>query len=182
MEQMNITKVEKLEEYYMNKLVDIVGGMNKSYVVWQEVLDNNVTLKKDTLINVWKGGWEAEMAKVTHAGYQAILSSPWYLNYIHYGVDWVPFYEAEPTNFTGTDLQKKLVIGGSACMWSEFVDGSEIIPRLWPRASAVAERLWSSRDTRDVESARTRIRHQQCLMQRRGIRVEPINGPGLLSM
>jgi len=179
MDQMNITKIEKLEEYYMNRLVEIVGQMNKSYIVWQEVLDNNVTLKKDTLINVWKSPvWQDEMAKVTNAGYQAILSSPWYLNYIHYGIDWQAFYEAEPTKFNGTDLQKKLVVGGSACMWSEFVDGSEIMPRLWPRASAVAERLWSSKDTTDLDSARTRIKHHQCVMQRRGIRVEPINGPG----
>ena len=74
-------------------------------------------------------------------------------------------------------MQKKLVIGGSACMWTEFVDGSEVIPRLWPRAAAVAERLWSSKDTRDVPSATHRISRQQCLMQGRGLRVEPINGP-----
>ena len=59
-------------------------------MVWQEILDNGVKVKKDTVVEVWKGnGWQNEMASITKAGYNVILSAPWYLDLISYGPDWI---------------------------------------------------------------------------------------------
>ena len=70
---------------------------------------------------------------------RAILAAPWYLNYISYGVDWDQFYKVEPTDFGATEAEKSRVIGGSLAMWGEYVDGTNILPRTWPRASAVGK-------------------------------------------
>ena len=37
-------------------------------------------------------------------------------------------------------------MGGEACLWSEYADASNYVSRLFPRASAVSERLWSAAD------------------------------------
>ena len=46
------------------------------------------------------------------SGHQAILSAPWYLNYIKYGSDWVKFYKVDPSSFGGNATQQEYLLGG----------------------------------------------------------------------
>ncbi|XP_075037874.1 beta-hexosaminidase subunit beta isoform X2 [Mixophyes fleayi] len=169
------TDYRKLESYYVQKILGVVSELKKGYMVWQEVFDNHDQLKADTVVEVWKErNYQEDMAAVTAAGFQTLLSAPWYLNRISYGQDWIQVYRVEPTNFTGTEQQKQLVIGGEACLWGEFVDATNLTPRLWPRASAVAERLWSNKDVTSVGDAYNRLVKHRCRMVRRGIAAEPL--------
>lgn len=172
----------KLESYYIQKLLPIIAKLptKNGYIVWQEVFDNKDEVKNDTIIHVWKGGprdWANKLQQITSTGLRALLSAPWYLNYINYGSDWTNYYNIEPLSFTGSEAQKKLFMGGEACIWGEFVSSVNLIPRLWPRASAVAERLWSPEHVRDVKVAASRLQEHECRMLQRGYPVEPANGP-----
>lgn len=164
-----------LEGYYIEKILNLITSIKKKSIVWQEVFDHGVKLPPDATVEVWKfGDYEDELSKVTKEGHQAILAAPWYLDYISYGQDWKKYYLVEPLNFYGYKSQKEKVLGGEACLWGEYVDATNLTPRLWPRASAVGERLWSSEHVTDIEDAFARLAQHRCRMLRRGIAAQPL--------
>lgn len=165
----------RLEGFYIKKILDMITSLKKRSIVWQEVFDDKVELQPGTVVEVWKNeNYLDELQHVTAAGLPAILSAPWYLDLISYGQDWRNYYSAEPLSFVGSEKQKQLVIGGEACLWGEFVDATNLIPRLWPRASAVGERLWSPETITDLENAYSRLTVHRCRMVSRGIAAQPL--------
>lgn len=68
-------------------------------------------------------------------------------------------------NISVTSRQQENILGGEACIWAEFVDKSNIIPRLFPFVSAIAERLWSFNipvDESAADDARDRLDKLRC--------------------
>lgn len=61
-------------------------------------------------------------------------------------------------------------------MWTEFVDSVSLIQRTWPRASTVAERLWSDRQINNASAAASRLEEHRCRLLKRGYLVDPVNG------
>ncbi|XP_053148614.1 beta-hexosaminidase subunit beta isoform X2 [Hemicordylus capensis] len=157
------------------RILDMVTSGKKKSIVWQEVFDDGVKLQPDTIVEVWKPTlYKEELWRVTKEGYQAILAAPWYLDLIGYGQDWMKYYSVEPLEFLGWKLKKDLVLGGEACLWGEFVDATNLTPRLWPRASAIGERLWSNKNVTDIGDAYRRLTEHRCRMLRRGIAAQPL--------
>jgi hexosaminidase len=65
----------------------------------------------------------------------------------HYAVD--PL-EGGAANLNAAEKQR--ILGGEACMWSEYVSPENIDSRIWPRMASIAERLWSPHNVKDVDS------------------------------
>ena len=86
----------------------------------------------------------------------------------------------DPLSFGGNLTQKEYVLGGEICLWGEFVNSINAIPRLWPRASAAAEVLWSP-SIDDLNSAASRLQEHECRMMARGYPVQPVVATVLLS-
>ncbi|KAJ5074468.1 beta-hexosaminidase subunit a1-related [Anaeramoeba ignava] len=169
----------QLEEYYWVHMNQIRDNLGKKSVVWQEVYNlQNSTILKNAMVQVWND--ISNIQDIVNNGYEAINSYGWYLDkqipgtQTHYEwIDtWIDFYNLEPYNYISTNRDKFL--GGEACSWSEQVNWSSLANRLWPRAAAVAERLWSSKDTNDVSDATVRLNQQSCRLVQRGINSAPL--------
>ncbi|CAH2042715.1 unnamed protein product, partial [Iphiclides podalirius] len=183
----NLT-VSDLHAMFMRNTIPLLANETK-VVVWQEVFDEGVPLANDTLVQVWKYLWIDEMVKVLEAGHRVLFSSAWYLD--HLGGEWAELYAADPRQMvrdaTGSDALLAHIVGGEACMWAEMVDDRNVISRVWPRASAVAERLWSAEQsgaggwfvrTPPPAHAYRRLEEHVCRMNRRGVAAQPASGPG----
>lgn len=177
----NMNSTKDLESFYIRKTLENVLALGYKSIIWQDPLDNNAHVPQDTIVEVWKEYadkgiyWTHYMNAASEHGNPLILSACWYLNYISYGADWEKYYACDPHSFTENPFKKSLVIGGEAAIWTEYVDGAKLLPLAWPRASAVAERLWSSPEqTKSVDDARFRLDEHRCKMLERGIPANPI--------
>ncbi|XP_040563459.1 beta-hexosaminidase subunit beta isoform X1 [Lepeophtheirus salmonis] len=173
----------QLEYFFVARMMDIMQKIKSSteIMVWEEVFTSGYLDRVHTIVNAWKDwgpGWKRLLSDATSKGYRAVLTAPWYLNYADYGSDWVKRYEIEPLDFLGDESQYHYVLGGGACAWGEYLTSRDLIPRIWPRASAVAERLWSDKNVRDIKSAAKRLQEHECRMLGRGFPVGSANGAG----
>ena len=76
------------------------------------------------------------------------------------------------------------MLGAEAALWGEHTNGDVMNVRLWPRAAAMAEALWSGgagsafeRGTANTTEAYPRLLRQRCRMRQRGVPVAPLQ-PG----
>ena len=151
--QQRITGSQALHAYFNLRLQQLLKKHGKTMIGWDEVLDPS--LAHDTVIQSWRG--QASLAEAARKGYRGILSFGYYLDHLkpasaHYAVD--PLARA-PDELT--QEQSSRILGGEACMWSEYVNDQTVDSRIWPRAAAIAERLWSAREVTDVESMYARL-------------------------
>ncbi len=158
---------EQLQAHFNRRLTRILAKYNKRMVGWDEILHPD--LPQQTVVQSWRGtNYLRDAAK---RGFTGILSAPYYLDHIKPATD---FYLADPVPRT-TDLtlaEQALVLGGEACMWSEFVSVETTDSRLWPRLGAVAERLWSRQDVTDVPDMYRRLDVLAGRLEASGVRVQ----------
>ena len=144
---------QAIQAYFNRRVEEIVAKHGKTMMGWDEVFDT--ALPHQAVIQSWRG--QASLADASRAGYRGVLSFGYYLDHLqpagfHYGID--------PLEGAARDLnaeQKARILGGEACMWSEYVDPETIDSRVWPIAAAIAERLWSQATVTNVDSMYERM-------------------------
>lgn len=172
----NMTRAVELLDYFESQLLDFVTRtLHKKPIVWQELFDSGLNLPSETVVDVWQNWNDIPVRERATLKHDILLSSCWYLD--HLDEDWNSFYKCDPRAFNGTEQQKVRVVGGHASMWGERVDENNFMSRVWPRASATAEKLWTGTNENATATSTERLDRFRCLMLQRGISASPIQ-PG----
>jgi hexosaminidase len=120
---------------------------------WEELYGPE--LAKDVTVQKWipEGGFMKTAGKadaIAEGGNPVLISTGFYTDlfmpaYIHYNNPNLP------------DAVHPNLWGGEAAQWTEIADARNIETRIWPRAAAIAERLWSPASRKDPEDMYNRL-------------------------
>jgi hexosaminidase len=149
----NMKNNQDLQAYFNQRLQKIVNKNHKIMIGWDEILHPD--LPKTITVQSWRG--QKSLAEAAKQGYSGLLSFGYYLDLMwpasrHYAVD--------PTSGEAANLnpeEQKLILGGEACQWAEWVTPENIDSHIWPRNAVIAERLWSPQQITDVDSMYARL-------------------------
>ena len=142
-----------LQAYFSQRVQELVVKHGRTPIGWDEILVPGVP--KSIVIQSWRGA--DSLAAAARQGYRGILSNGYYIDL---GWSAARHYAVDPLGGAAANLtpeEQKLVLGGEATMWSEYVNAENIDSRIWPRTAAIAERLWSTAEVRDPASMYARL-------------------------
>ncbi len=140
-----INNSAELHSYFNRRVQQLLRKHSKKMIGWDEVLAPG--LVSDVVIQSWQG--QKSLRDAALKGYRGILSFGYYLDHVNSAAF---HYQVDPLGAEAKELsagEAQLILGGEACMWTEYVNEETVDSRLWPRAAAIAERLWSPANVTD---------------------------------
>ena len=154
----------ELQAWFNARIQTILKKHGKTLVGWDEILSPE--LSSDAVIQSWRGS--DSLAEAARQGHRGILSFGYYLDHL---LPAKTYYLNDPPT----------VLGGEACMWTEYASSESVDSRIWPAMAAIAERFWSPREVRDVDSMYRRMARMSRELEWLGLkhredRVERLSG------
>nr|WP_197486674.1 beta-N-acetylhexosaminidase [Mucilaginibacter sp. L294] len=153
MKHHQMQNTDDLQRYFVQRVYGILKKHHRQLVGWEEIYNDK--LPADAIVHKWiptDSGMIKSYGKASDIAMHnpVLISEGFYLDiflpaYIHYNN--AAFAEANIPN----------ILGGEAAQWTELADNNNIDGRIWPRAGAVAERLWSPASVRDVDDMYHRL-------------------------
>lgn len=164
----NIADVNKLQSYFAGRVQKIIESKGKKMICWDEVLDGEV----DSSVNImyWRGGAPDSPMRATSNGNPVIMSptNPLYFDAfpdkssLHSVYNMSVVYDNVPKD------KRHLIKGAQANMWTELIPSERRADfMLFPRITALAERVWTNKDLFD--SYRKRLLAHYSILDKMGI-------------
>lgn len=153
MKQHNMQNTDDLQRYFVQRVYEIMKKHHRELIGWEEIYNDK--LPADAIVHKWipsDNGMIKSYGKASElaAHHQVLISEGFYLDvfmpaYVYYN------------NPAFADAGTPNILGGEGAQWTELADNENIDGRMWPRAGAIAERLWSPAGVNDVDDMYRRL-------------------------
>jgi hexosaminidase len=158
MKDNNLKNLDELQSYFIKRVEKILEAKGKKLMGWDEILEGG--LAPNAAVMSWRGMEGGITA--AKAGHKVVMSPNDYAYIDLYQGDPAlepptygmlrlkKVYEFEPVP---AGIDPSLILGGQGNLWSESVPTFRHAEyMLWPRSFALAEVLWSTRESRNWNS------------------------------
>ncbi len=163
MKKEGLKEMDEVQSYFVKRVEKIVQSKGKKMIGWDEILEGG--LAPNAAVMSWRGleGGIAA-AKMNHP----VVMSPTSFAYLDY-MQGEPL--AEVTVYAALRLNQsykfdplpegvdsKFILGGQGNLWTEQIPNYRTVQyMLWPRALAIAESVWSPKETKNWSKFVTKV-------------------------
>ena len=164
----NLKNVDELQSYFIKRISKHLTSRGRSLIGWDEIIDGG--LASDATVMVWRGAEKGETA--ARHGNHVIMTPGSHCYFDSYQADpatepetiggYLPLRKVYSFEVTPTDSSLvSFYLGGQGNLWGEFMTNFKRVEYMaFPRAIALAETLWSNKESRDWNSFKARMANQ----------------------
>lgn len=140
----------QLQTYFINEMGAHLATRGRRIMGWDEILEGG--LPEGAMVQSWRGMEGA--VEATHLGTDAVVSptSHCYLDYPLRSTDLQEVYGFQPVPNAAVGHAGRIV-GGECNMWTERAPQPQVMGKVFPRATGLAEVLWSGPSVTQREGA-----------------------------
>jgi hexosaminidase len=170
MKEVGAKDENELQSYFVQRIEKFINSKGRKMVGWDEILEGG--LAPNATVMSWRGT-EGGVA-AAKAGHDVIMTPIQSVYFWWYQGDpkkeplaaggYIPMqkvYEYEPVPAELTAEEAKHVLGAEACAWAEYMeDEKKVEYMVFPRMSALAEIVWSPKETKNWPGFKKRMTRQ----------------------
>jgi hexosaminidase len=167
MADLNLKNVEELHSWFIRQMDTFLTSHGRQLIGWDEILQGG--LAEGAVVMSWRG--EEGGITAARAGHDVVMAPTSHTYFDYYqgppetepkaiggDVPLAKVYAYEPIPAALTAEQAKHILGGQGQLWGEFIStASHRQYMTYPRASALAEVLWSQPQDRNYERFLARL-------------------------
>ena len=184
----NLKDEAELQSWFVRRIERFLISKNRRLIGWDEILEGG--LAPDATVMSWRGTSGGIAAARENHDVVMSPNSPMYFDHYQGDARFEPLaiggfnplesvYSYEPVPDSLTAEQARHILGAQANMWTEYLETPDAVEYMvWPRALALSELTWSSKEARDWNSFVARMPNALKALDKLGVnyRVPHVDG------